>query len=97
MSPYLYFKHSGDTLSLGDIEYLMMVQGNFRPIIWAQEGRYGWISKEQIQNLQRRYCDLKKQQKGYAKDKPIDLAFHWDDTTPLDPVTVKLIRENTDD
>ncbi len=93
MEPYLYFEYAKETLPLGSIMYLLMIRGDLRPIIWAQEGRYGWISKEQVTNMLRRQIDSGKQQKGYAKDKPLDLAFHWDDTTPLDPATVRLMRE----
>ncbi len=64
-----------------------------KPIIWAQDGRFGYISEAQVQNLQRRRIDLAKQQKGYAKNKPLVLAFHWSDTTQLDPVTVQLMRK----
>ncbi len=92
---YLYVEHHGDELSLGDLEYMQAVWGKWRPVLWAQEGRYGWISMEKIQNMCRRYEDLKRQQKGYAKDKPIKLAFYWDDTTPLDPVTVRFMRETS--
>ena len=91
MGPYIYIEHSGDNLIL---QHVWIMVGKVRPIMWAQQGRYGWISKEQISNLQRRYADLKKQQKGYARNKPIDLAFHWSEVQPLDPVTVKLMRED---
>lgn len=92
---YYYLEHSEDTLHIwwrGDIFH----RSQIKPIIWAQKGRYGWISREQVQNLIHRRIDLNKQQKGYAKDKPFDLAFHWDDTMPLDPATVKLMREVAD-
>ena len=39
--------------------------------------------------------DQTKQLKGYMKNKPIGLVFHWDDATPLDPVTVKLMQETS--
>ncbi len=88
---YLYLEHHEDTLR---IWWPGLLPTNLiKPIIWAQEGRYGWISKEQVTNMLRRQIDSGKQQKGYAKDKPLDLAFHWDDTTPLDPATVRLMRE----
>ena len=93
MELYYYIEYSGETL---EIHYIKEDLGYPRPIVWAQEGRYGWISKEQVKNLLSRYKDLGKQQKGYAKDKPIDFAFHWDDTTPLDPATVRLMREVSD-
>lgn len=83
---YDYIECSGDTLKPPHPSATM-------PIMWAQEGRYGWISREQVQNWLRRIRDLAKQQKGYAKDKPLDLVFHWGDTTPLDPITVQLMRE----
>ncbi len=92
---YLYVEDSNDTLTMRFTEILRGQINITKPIIWVQEGRYGWISKEQVQNMMRRQIDSGKQQKGYAKDKPIDLAFHWDDTTPLDPATVKLIRETS--
>lgn len=88
--PYDYIEHAGDTLN---IQYSQIPERIItKPIMWAQNGRYGWISKEQVQNMVRRQIDLAKQQKGYAKDKPLDLVFHWDDTTPLDPITVGLMR-----
>ncbi len=86
MEMYDYIEHSGDTLKPPHPDW-------YRAIMWAQEGRYGWISKQQVLNLRRRQIDLNRQQKGYAKDKPIDFVFHWDDTVQLDPVTVKLMRE----
>ena len=95
MELYIYIEHDGDELSLGDLEHIQAIRGDWKPVIWGQNGRYGWISMKQMSNLQRRYADLKKQQKGYAKDKPIDLAFHWGDTTPLDPAMVKLIRKTS--
>ncbi len=105
MGMYDYIEHSGDTLPLSSVPETQrwwhepprqhVNLGYVQPIMWAQEGRYGWISKEQVLNMIRRQIDLTKQQKGYAKDKPIDLAFHWDDTTPLNPATVKLMRETS--
>ncbi|KKN54251.1 hypothetical protein LCGC14_0594330 [marine sediment metagenome] len=90
MEAYIYIEHSGDTLS---IKHLTAAIHWTKPIIWAQEGRFGYISQTQVQNLQRRQIDLEKQQKGYAKDKPLKLVFHWSDTTPLDPITVQLMRK----
>ena len=90
MELYLYLEYAGDTLPIKQV--MGTAVRWIKPILWAQQGRYGWISKEQVQNLQRRYADLKRQQKGYAKDKPIKLVFHWDDTTQLDPGTVMLMR-----
>ncbi|KKK82002.1 hypothetical protein LCGC14_2807780, partial [marine sediment metagenome] len=87
MELYTYMEHLGDALRIRHIMANTLFRDVVSPIIWAQEGRYGWISKEQVQNLYRRQRDLEKQQKGYAKDKPIDLAFHWDEVTPLDPAT----------
>ena len=91
--PYLYIEDPADTLHIQHLE--IPGRNLIRPIIWAQEGRYGWISKEQVQNLIRRQKDLDKQQNGYASHRPIDLTFHWDDTTPLDPATVRLMRETS--
>ena len=88
--PYLYIEDPADTLHIWQLE---IHRGLIKPIMWAQSGRYGWLSKEQVQNMVRRQIDLAKQQAGYAKDKPLDLAFHWDDVTELDPVTVRLMRE----
>ena len=88
---YLYIEYAGDTLP---IEQIMDTAVRWiKPIIWAQKGRYGWISKEQVQNLYRRKLDMTKQQRGYTKVEPLDLVFHWDDTTPLDPITVELMRK----
>lgn len=92
MEMYYYVEHSGDTLA---IHYIEEALGCARPIIWAQDGRYGWISKEQVQNMLRRYHDLKKQQRGYSMDAPLNLKFYWSETVQLDPITVKLIREIT--
>lgn len=89
---YYYIEHSEDILPTMCI---MAALDHAKPIIWAQGGRYGWISREQVQNLIRRQLDLNKQQKGYAKDRAIELVLHWSDTTPLDPVTVRLIRETS--
>ncbi len=87
---YYYVEHSGDTL---EFHYIQEALGYARPIIWAQDGRYGWISKEQVQNMLNRYYDLGKQQKGYSMDAPLKLIFHWSEVVTLDPVTVKLMRE----
>jgi hypothetical protein len=92
MELYYYVEHSGDTLTT---QYVVGAIHPTRPIIWAQEGRYGWISKEQVQNLCRRQIDLDKQQKGYAKDGMIKLVFHWSEVQALDPVTVRLMRETS--
>ncbi len=89
MELYYYVEHSGDTLDIHYIEGALKIA---RPIIWAQEGRYGWISKEQVQNILRRYCDLGKQQKGYSMDAPLNLKFYWSETIQLDPATVKLMQ-----
>jgi len=89
MKPYFYIEQPGDTLSVLHVEDSNV---HVRPVIWAQNGRYGWISKEQVQNMARRSDDLEKQQKGYARDKPIKLYFHWGDVVELDPITVKLMR-----
>jgi len=90
MESYLYIEHVGDTLA---VHYIEEALGCIKPILWAQQGRYGWISKEQVRNMIRRRMDMVRQQEGYTKTKPIDLAFHWDDTTPLDPITIRLMRE----
>ncbi len=100
---YIYKEESSDTLEFKHMcnpfvfgktkKPIIVVDPIVKPIIWAQDGRYGFISKEQVQNMIRRKMDLAKQQKGYAKDKPLELAFHWEDTLQLDPVTVKLMRE----
>ncbi len=84
---YAYIEDSSETLNCKYIADLPV-----KPIIWAQDGRYGFISKEQVQNMMRRQEDLAKQQRGYAKDKPLDLVFHWLEVLPLDPATVKLMR-----
>ena len=86
--PYAYIEDSSETLNCKYMANLPV-----KPILWAQSGRYGFISKEQVQNMVRRQIDLAKQQKGYAKDKPLDLVFHWDDTIALDPYTVGAMRE----
>ncbi|KKK49584.1 hypothetical protein LCGC14_3133590 [marine sediment metagenome] len=88
--PYIYLEDPMDTLN---IQHLEVQSGLIKPIMWAQNGRYGWISKEQVLNMIRRQEDLAKQQKGYAKDKPVKLVFHWDDVVELDPYTVKAIRK----
>ncbi len=91
MELYLYIEYAGDTLP---IEQVMDTAVRWiKPILWAQDGRYGWISKEQVQNLYRRQMDSNKQQKGYAKVRPLDLVFHWSEVTPLDPATVELMRK----
>lgn len=88
--PYLYIEDSADTLS---IKYPVRLRIDLaKPIIWAQEGRYGFISREQILNMIRRQKDLAKQQKGYARNGPLNLVFYWDDTLQLDPFTVELMR-----
>ncbi len=87
--PYIYLEDPADALN---IQHLKVHSGRVKPIIWAQEGRYGFISKEQVLNMIRRQEDLVKQQKGYVKDKPLDLVFYWDDTVQLDPVAVELMR-----
>ena len=93
MGLYLYIEYAGDTLP---IEQVMDTAVHWiKPIMWAQEGRYGWISKEQVMNMIRREKDSEKQQQGYTREKPIDLAFHWDDTVQLDPETVRLMRETS--
>ncbi len=102
---YYYIEHPGATLPLQKIieaqgwaftpPHEHIVNKFVKPLMWAQEGRYGWISKEQISNMYRRKIDSDKQQKGYAKVRPLDLVLHWDDTTPLDPATVKLMRETS--
>ncbi|KKM90444.1 hypothetical protein LCGC14_1238470 [marine sediment metagenome] len=102
-SSHIYIEESSETLSLQYVDslgYQRLVHSHWaypidlvKPIIWAQDGRYGFISKEQVLNIMRRQEDLAKQQKGYAKDKPLDLVFTWDDTIQLDPVAVKLMRE----
>ncbi len=89
--PYNYIEHKSDTLP---VRYMPMSTNWTKPIMWAKEGQYGWISKEQVRNVYRRWMDLGKQQKGYTKDKPLALAFHWNDVTLLDPTTIKLMREN---
>ena len=90
---YIYMKESSDTLS---IEYLAGLRTDpVKPIIWAQDGRYGLISKRQVLNMMRRQEDLAKQQRGYAKDKPLDLVFNWDDTLQLDPITIKTMRKGS--
>ena len=89
---YIYIEYPGDTLPV--LRIVRSLRSGSKPIMWAQEGRYGWISKEQVQNMVRRQIDLTKQQKGYAKDKPLDLVFHWSEVQILDPITVKLMREN---
>lgn len=91
MGSYIYVEQPGDTLTMQSI--VPCFGRGIKPIMWAQQGRYGWISKEQIRNLRSRQRDLDKQQKGYMRDKPVNLVFHWEDTTPLDPITVKLMRE----
>ncbi len=93
MKSYVYIEYAGDTLPMRSIVTHFGL--GIKPVMWAQEGRYGWISKKQIMNMVRRENDLEKQQKGYAKVKPLDLAFHWDEVTPLDPVTVKLMQETS--
>lgn len=90
MKPYIYIEHSNSNLILPSV---CITVNKIRPIMWAQEGRYGWISKEQVQNMVRRQIDLAKQQRGYAKDKSFDLAFHWSEVQILDPITVQLMRE----
>lgn len=87
---YYYIEHNEDTLSL--LHVLHFHGSAVIPILWAQEGRYGLVSKEQVKNLWRRHNDLIKQQKGYTKNKPIDLVFYWSEVIKLDPVTVKLMR-----
>ncbi len=89
---YIYKEESSDTLN---IELVDCGPPGYaaKPIIWAQDGRYGFISKEQVRNMMRRKKDLAKQQKGYAKDKPLDLVFHWEDTVQMDPVIAELMRE----
>ena len=93
MELYLYIEYAGDVLPIEQIS--VVTPGKVKPIMWAQNGRYGWISKEQIQNLMRRQKDLTKQQKGYARVKPIDLGFHWSEVQLLDPATVKSMRETS--
>ncbi len=88
--PYIYLEDPADTLN---IQHLKIQRGLVRPIIWAQEGRYGFISKERVLNMIRRQEDLAKQQKGYAQDKPLNLVFHWGDTIPINPIIFKLMRE----
>lgn len=93
MEMYLYIEYAGDVLP---IEQIMNTAGGWiKPILWAQQGRYGWISKEQVQNLYRRQRDQTKQLKGYMKNKAINLVFHWNDTVQLDPGTVMLMRETS--
>lgn len=89
---YLYIEDSADTLNIRHTNYLR--PSPVKPIIWAQEGRYGFISKEQVLNMIRRQEDLAKQQKGYARDEPFTLTFHWSDTVQLDPSVVELMRES---
>lgn len=90
MESYVYIEHNKDTLPMQSI--IPFFGLGIKPVMWAQEGRYGWISKEQIMNMIRREKDQTKQLKGYMKNKPIDLVFHWDDTVQLDPITVGLMR-----
>ena len=91
---YIYIEGQSDTLPLNAF-HIFTLKRKMVPIIWAQNGRYGFISKEQVQNIVRRMIDLDKQQKGYAKNKPLDLSFHWEDTIPLDPKTVELMRKSS--
>lgn len=86
---YHYIEHTGDFIPA---MYVLISPLCVKPIMWSQNGRYGWISKVQVWNMVRRQRDLDKQQKGYAKDEPMKLEFHWGDTAPLDPVTVRLMR-----
>ncbi len=88
MEMYDYIEHSGDTLKPPHPESTM-------PIMWAQEGQYGWITKNQVKNLIRRYDDLEKQQKGYSMDAPLNLKFYWSEVQILDPITVRLMRETS--
>jgi hypothetical protein len=88
---YTYIKESSDSLCLKYITDLPV-----KPILWAQDGRYGWISRAQVRNALRRQTDLGEQQKKYSKSRPVALAFNWEDTTPLDPVTVALMRADID-
>ncbi len=89
-NPYTYIEESADILSA---EYLTnLCTSPVKPIVWAQKGRYGFISKEQVLNMMHRLKDLAEQQKGYAKDKPLDLFFHSSDTLQIDPVAVELMR-----
>ena len=81
--PYLYIEHPEDTLRIW--WPLPTPVSLVKPIMWVQEGRYGWISKEQVQNMVCRQIDLTKQQKGDARNKPLDLAFHWDDRVTVFP------------
>lgn len=87
---YIYIEQSEDTLPM--LQIVLHLEAGIKPVMWAQAGRYGWISKEQLKNLWQRQKDLEAQQKGYAKDKPLTLQFYWHETTPLDPTTVKLMR-----
>ncbi len=88
MTPYTYIEHKGNFLPT---RYMPMSTNWTKPIMWAKEGQYGWISKEQVRNVYRRWMDLGKQQKGYTKDKPLALAFHWSEVQILDPITVRLM------
>ncbi len=88
MTPYKYIERKGNFLP---VRYVV-ADAVIKPIMWAKEGQYGWISEEQVRNVYRRWMDLTKQQKGYTKDKPLALAFHWSEVQILDPITVKLMR-----
>lgn len=89
---YIYIEELSDTLTLNAFQ-LFTLKKKVVPIMWAQNGRYGWLSKERVQNMMRRIVDLDKQQKGYARDKPLELAFLWEDADQLDPSTVELMRK----
>ena len=88
MEMYDYIERSGDILKPPHPQW----DG---AIMWARDGQYGWISREQVQNLRRRQIDQTKQLKGYMKNKPIDLVFHWSEVQVLDPATVRLMRETS--
>ncbi len=91
---YIYIIEPLDELPLNAF-HIFTLKRKIVPILWAQRGRYGWISKEQVQNMMNRITDLNKQQKGYARDKPLNLVFHWQDTDGLDPTTVELMRKSS--
>ncbi len=70
---YTYIEYNDDTLPIQEI---LKLTDKVRPILWAWNGQYGWISKRLVRNLMRRQVDLVRQQKGYTRDKALDFMFY---------------------